>query len=43
MISSKLKKVGGSGKVFRYGGEEFAVIFAGKKLDKAIIDKPGCI
>jgi len=36
MISLKLKKVGGRGKVFRYGGEEFAVVFAGKKLDKAI-------
>lgn len=30
MVASKLKQVGGGGKVFRYGGEEFTVLFPGK-------------
>jgi diguanylate cyclase (GGDEF)-like protein len=30
MVASHLKKVGGGGKPFRYGGEEFTIIFAGK-------------
>ncbi|UCG11536.1 MAG: GGDEF domain-containing protein [Deltaproteobacteria bacterium] len=30
MVASKLAKVNGGGKPFRYGGEEFAVIFPGK-------------
>ncbi len=32
MVASKLDQVTGGGKAFRYGGEEFVVIFAGKKL-----------
>lgn len=30
MVASQLKLVGGGGRVFRYGGEEFTVLFRGK-------------
>ncbi len=30
MVASKLAGVGGDGKAFRYGGEEFAIVFTGK-------------
>lgn len=30
MIASRLARVGGGGKVYRYGGEEFALLFAGR-------------
>lgn len=30
MVASKIAKVSGGGKPFRYGGEEFTVVFAGK-------------
>ncbi|MDH3325215.1 MAG: GGDEF domain-containing protein [Gammaproteobacteria bacterium] len=30
MVASKIGNVGGGGKSFRYGGEEFAIIFSGK-------------
>ncbi len=32
MVASKLSRVTGGGKAFRYGGEEFVIIFSGKKL-----------
>lgn len=35
MVARCLEAVGGGGKAFRYGGEEFAVAFAGKTLDEA--------
>ena len=35
MIASRLADVSGGGKAFRYGGEEFAVIFANKSVDEA--------
>jgi len=35
MVASHLGRVGGRGKVYRYGGEEFAVIFAGKNKKDA--------
>jgi len=35
MIASRLEGVTGGGKAFRYGGEEFAVIFANKSVDEA--------
>jgi GGDEF domain-containing protein len=37
MVASKLSKVTGGGRAFRYGGEEFAVIFPGKDVDEAIL------
>ncbi len=30
MVASKIGAIGGGGKAFRYGGEEFAVVFSGK-------------
>jgi diguanylate cyclase (GGDEF)-like protein len=30
MVASHIKRVGGGGKSFRYGGEEFTIIFPGK-------------
>lgn len=35
MIAARLADVNGGGKAFRYGGEEFAVIFADKSIDEA--------
>jgi diguanylate cyclase (GGDEF)-like protein len=35
MIASRLADVSGGGKAFRYGGEEFAVVFPNKSLDEA--------
>jgi diguanylate cyclase (GGDEF)-like protein len=32
MVASKLREVGGGGTAFRYGGEEFTLIFSGKLL-----------
>ncbi len=36
MVASKLDRVTGGGKAFRYGGEEFTIIFPGKKLGDAL-------
>ncbi|MBH3423158.1 sensor domain-containing diguanylate cyclase [Pseudomonas gessardii] len=36
LVASKLSKVGGGGRAYRYGGEEFAVVFAGKTLDECL-------
>jgi len=36
MIGARLAKVGGGGRPFRYGGEEFAVIFSDTTLDDAL-------
>ena len=36
MVATKLAEVNGGGKAFRYGGEEFAVIFPGKSVEEAI-------
>ncbi len=35
MVASRLRNVSGGGKAYRYGGEEFAVLFRGKSLDEA--------
>ena len=35
MVGSRLARVGGGGRVFRYGGEEFAVLFPGKSVQDA--------
>jgi diguanylate cyclase (GGDEF)-like protein len=35
MVSAKMRNVGGGGKPFRYGGEEFAILFSGKNCKSA--------
>jgi diguanylate cyclase (GGDEF)-like protein len=36
MVAAKLADVGGGGKAYRYGGEEFTLLFPGKRLDAAV-------
>lgn len=36
MVATRLAGVGGGGRAFRYGGEEFAVLFPGKSLDDCL-------
>lgn len=38
MIAGRLAQVGGGGKAYRYGGEEFAVIFPGKSAPECLAD-----
>ncbi|HEV2750202.1 MAG TPA: GGDEF domain-containing protein [Gemmatimonadales bacterium] len=38
MIAAKLAQVGGGGKAYRYGGEEFAVIFPGCGAEQCVPD-----
>jgi len=35
MVATLLGKVGGGGRPFRYGGEEFTILFPGKELEEA--------
>ena len=37
MVGSRLGEIGGSGRAYRYGGEEFAVLFPGKGVSEAAI------
>jgi diguanylate cyclase (GGDEF)-like protein len=37
MVAAKLAEVSGGGKAFRYGGEEFTVIFSGKSLAEVMV------
>jgi diguanylate cyclase (GGDEF)-like protein len=34
MVASKLRKVGCGGQAFRFGGEEFALVFPGRRLER---------
>ena len=36
MVASKMFDVRGGGKAYRYGGEEFTILFQGKRLEEAI-------
>ena len=36
MVATKLGKVGGGGKAFRYGGEEFAILFPSSTVKEAV-------
>jgi diguanylate cyclase (GGDEF)-like protein len=36
MVAARLARVGGGGQAFRYGGEEFTVLFPGKSADEAL-------
>ena len=38
MIAAKLAHVGGGGKAYRYGGEEFAVLFPGRGAEECLPD-----
>jgi len=35
MVGARLLSVGGGGRAFRYGGEEFSVLFHGKTMEEA--------
>ena len=35
MVAAKLQKVGGGGRVYRYGGEEFTILFPGRSVEVA--------
>ncbi|WP_277374925.1 GGDEF domain-containing protein [Pseudomonas sp. AA-38] len=36
LVASLLRKVGGGGKAYRYGGEEFTLLFPGKSLEQCM-------
>ncbi|WP_314410441.1 GGDEF domain-containing protein [Pseudomonas kuykendallii] len=36
MVAAQLRKVGGGGKAYRYGGEEFTLLFTGKDADDCL-------
>jgi len=36
MVGAKLAQIGGGGRAFRYGGEEFALLFPGKSAEEAL-------
>jgi diguanylate cyclase (GGDEF)-like protein len=36
MVAAKLAQMGGGGRAYRYGGEEFAVIFPGKGAEECL-------
>ena len=36
MVAAQIKKVQGGGKAYRYGGEEFTIVFNGKLIDDAV-------
>ncbi len=35
MVAAKIGQVGGGGKAFRFGGEEFCILFAGRSIEQA--------
>ena len=36
VVASQLRKIGGGGKAYRYGGEEFTLVFPGKTLEECL-------
>ena len=37
MVAARIRRVAGAGKAFRYGGEEFTVLFPNKTVDEALV------
>ncbi|MDH4582746.1 GGDEF domain-containing protein [Pseudomonas sp. BN415] len=37
LVASRLRKVGGGGKAYRYGGEEFTILFPGKSVEDCML------
>ncbi len=36
LVASQLRKVGGGGRAYRYGGEEFTLVFPGKSIEECL-------
>ncbi|MGE8362229.1 diguanylate cyclase [Pseudomonas sp.] len=36
LVASRLRKIGGGGKAYRYGGEEFTMVFPGKTIEECL-------
>ncbi|MBE7927534.1 GGDEF domain-containing protein [Pseudomonas saudiphocaensis] len=36
LVASRLRKIGGGGRAYRYGGEEFTLVFPGRNLDDCL-------
>ena len=36
MVAARIRKVSAGGKVYRYGGEEFTIVFSGKEVDEVM-------
>ena len=36
LVAGQLRRIGGGGKAYRYGGEEFTLVFPGKSLDECL-------
>ena len=36
LVASRLRKIGGGGRAYRYGGEEFALVFPGRELEDCL-------
>ena len=36
LVASRLRRVGGGGRAYRYGGEEFALVFPGRDLEQCL-------
>ena len=36
LVAAQLRRVGGGGDAFRYGGEEFTILFAGKSVEEVV-------
>jgi GGDEF domain-containing protein len=36
MVASRLRKIGGGGRAYRYGGEEFTLVFPGRSVEECL-------